>query len=127
MKNRAVLSQIEFIIMTLVFALSAAICLKVFAFSSENSRAAQIESMAIIKVQNCAEQIKNSRGASIGDSGLCIYYNEDGTTSESETRLVLKACRTDCSSPMLGTASVDFYCDGDVLFSVPVAWQEVAP
>lgn len=124
MKSKSILSQIEFIIMVLVFALAAAVCLKVFAFSDKNSKNTELKSIALIKVQNTAEQIKNSSGKALGENGLCIYFTDEWEPSEEETKYVLRAYRTINDTSLLGTADVAFYNGDDIVFAVPIAWQE---
>lgn len=62
MNRRSVLTMIEQVIAVLAFAVAAAVCLKVFAFSAELSDETRDISEACIMLQNAAEALKNSGG-----------------------------------------------------------------
>ena len=58
MKNRATLTLMEQLVMILVFALAAVICLQVFVTASKKSRDSEDRDRAVIIAQNAAEVMK---------------------------------------------------------------------
>ena len=58
MKSKAPLALMEQIVMLLVFALAAALCLQAFVKSDQISRESQARSNAALAVQNTAETIR---------------------------------------------------------------------
>ena len=63
MKSKAPLALMEQIVMLLVFALAAALCLQAFVKSDQISRESQARSNAALAVQNTAETIRYSGGS----------------------------------------------------------------
>ena len=125
MKSRNVLSQIEFIIMVLVFALSAAVCLKVFAYSDSNSERNETRDYAMVRLQSAAELMKNSRG----DLERCVsefggHADEKKWELELEDGMKLTAEKQESGNKYLGKAELKFYSSGEEICSLPVAWQE---
>ena len=74
MKSKAPLVMMEQIIMVLVFALAAALCLQTFVLSGNLSKRIEAEGRAVIEAQNAAETMKSQ--------GLAAYVNEAERTSE---------------------------------------------
>lgn len=60
MKSKAPLVLMEQLVMVLVFALSAAVCLQVFALSGGLSRTCEARDRAVVIAQNAAETLKGS-------------------------------------------------------------------
>ena len=58
MKSKAPLVLMEQLVMVLVFALSAAVCLQVFALSGSLSRTCEARDRAAVIAQNAAEALK---------------------------------------------------------------------
>ena len=139
MKNKAPLSLMEQLVMLLVFALAAVLCLQVYVLSGQVSRHCEVRDQAVTLVQNTAESVKASRGDAsqyprlLGGSGdadrWCICYDEDWKQTAPETSCYrLLICAEDTGLPTLGRASVSAMTEsGEPLFSVAIAWQEVAP
>ncbi len=127
MRSKAPLALMELIIMVLVFALSAALCLRIFAFSDSVSRRNQQRDQAVLLAQNMAETVKTSRGANVPQT---VWYDENGMSVLEETaavyRLDVQPLETDV--PGLGEAEIRV-CPVEAeapLFSLNVAWQEVS-
>ena len=81
MKNKATLVLIEQIVMLLVFALAAAICMRVFAASNEMSRAYEATDRAVLAAQNAAELIKAD--------GIKGFADRTGAVQSEETVWVI--------------------------------------
>ena len=138
MKSKAPLSLMEQLVMLLVFALAAALCLQVFLLSGQMSLRGEARDRAVTQVQNAAEVLKASGGdfpaleKQLGGTGDAeaweIRYDENWKNISGEDpayRLLITPVST--GDPMLGSASVSCVTSReDVLFQVTVSWQEVA-
>lgn len=136
MKNKAPLSLMEQLVMLLVFALAAALCLQVFVLSSQISRRCEAMDHAVTKVQNVAEYLKASGGdltpfeTTLNESNtapswqICYDENWNQTFMEQAAyRLLLTPVMSE--DPLLGSAQVCAMSKtGDILFAVTVCWQE---
>jgi len=115
MKNKASLLLMEQLVMILVFALAAALCLQVFAkaeaISTENARRDQ----AVVLAQNAAQLLQ----ATAGDTEAAEALGQDGF----QVRVTLRPAR----QPGLACAGIDVFFEEDVLFSLETGWQEVLP
>lgn len=133
MKNKAPLALMEQLIMLLVFALAAALCLQVFALSGRVSRRCEAQAFAATAVQNVAETVKHNRGdlsPFTGDSAAeqaLIGFDEQWqeTAPEGAEHLILVTLEeTDVAG--LGKATVTARtAAGEELFGIAVCWQEV--
>ena len=115
MKNKAVLSLIEEIAMVLVFAIAAAICLRVFVHANTLSRNLELTDSAYILARNTAEVIKNTSGKVL-DGGTIEQSEENG--------LQLKVIEKDSGSSHLASAVISVYNDEKLLCEIPVNWQK---
>ncbi|MDO5445754.1 MAG: hypothetical protein Q4F31_09075 [Eubacteriales bacterium] len=115
MKNKAVLSLIEQVIMVLVFAVAAAICLRVFMHADSISQDSSYTDSAFVMAQNTAEMIKNSCGE---------LLLEEGTYFLKENDLVLKAELSETDNQYLGAAEITVYREDEILCEIPVRWQK---
>lgn len=138
MKNKAPLALMEQMVMLLVFALAAALCLQVFVLSDWISLCCEARDHAVTAVQNTAEILKSYAGdteaceallGGTGDDSLWqIGYDSDWRQvppEQAEYQILVTPVQTD--SPLLGAAAVSAQtAEGDLLFQVTVSWQEVA-
>lgn len=136
MRSRAPLALMEQLVMVLVFALAAALCLQVFVLSDRTSRRNEARDRAVLEAQNAAEELKSVRGDfdRLTDlrggtwNGLLwgVSYDENWQllTDGGQAAYYLLAAPADSGDPLLGQAEVTvFTAGGDVLASLPVAWQ----
>ena len=136
MKSKAPLALMEQILMVLVFALAAGLCLQMFVFGSQVSRRCEAKDRAALVVQNTAEVWKLHRG----DTQKCadqlggehdgdawqICYDADWQETDGKAEYTVRAVPVEAENPLLGCAEISAQtADGDCLFSVSVAWQEV--
>lgn len=138
MRSKAPLAMMEQLVMVLVFALAAALCLQVFVLSDKTSRRNEARDRAVLEAQNTAEEVKSVRGDFAWAANLYggtfdgqIWgrsYNEEWEQQTgSGAAYHILTTLADSGTPLLGAAEVTVYtAEGDVLFSLPVAWQEVA-
>ena len=84
MRSKSPLALMEQLVMVLVFALAAALCLRVFVFSDQMSERSETVDWAVMVCQNAAETLK-SVGSEGGDMALCLQKAADaqgGTMSQ---------------------------------------------
>lgn len=124
MRSKAPLAMLEQLVMLLVFALAAALCLQAFVLSNQMSERNALRDEAITQVQQVAEVVKycggdleqtrEILGGEPDETGLRIPC--DGGT--------VTVTLTQSSQTLLGTARVSMTdAAGEVLFEVPVSWQ----
>ena len=137
MRSKAPLAMMEQMVMVLVFALAAALCVQVFVFSDQTSRQNEERDRAVTAAQNAAEQLKGVRGdfaraAELygGDWNGALWgvsFGEDWTAAPaSDAAYHVFVTPLESETPLLGSAGVAVYsAAGECLYSLPVAWQEV--
>lgn len=126
MKNKAPLPLMEQLIMILVFALTAALCLRGFSLANQMSRRQQARQEAVLLAQNTAECLKNNHG-SYEATAIQLNGTWDGThlTISYQDDLYLKAVPVATDSPFWGCAQIQVLGPQELLFELTVAWQEV--
>ena len=141
MRSRTPLVLMEQLMMVLVFALAAALCLQCFALAHRLSGEDAARDRAIAVVQNAAEVLKacgsdcsaaaqQLYGVGDQDNG-CVCYDADWKVTDPGADAVyrLELERLPQVQEGLGQAEVRVVKIGDasdVLFSVTAAWQEAA-
>lgn len=138
MKSKAPLALMEQLVMVLVFALAAALCLQVFVLSDRMSHQNEARDHAVVMVQNAAETLKRC-GGDLEESAVRYGGTWDGTrwqlgydadwapTEPAESTYLVQAALRETEDPLLGSAVVTAQDeDGAELFAVTVCWQEVA-
>ena len=137
MRNKAPLSLMELLCMLLVFALSAALCLQVFALSARVSRKIEAQGQAVNNVQNTAELVKYCRAdvsqypkllGGEGDAGLWRIGYDDSwqKISPDEASYIISVTPVSCDLEGLGKADISAVsAKGEELFALSVSWQEV--
>lgn len=136
-RSKVPLVLMEQLVMLLVFALAAAVCLRIFVFADLASRQVQDRDRAAELVQNAAQVLQHtggdfSRSAELLDAqhreqnSLMIDYDGEWALATDTMRYTLGASRVS-GIPYLGMAEV--WCRDEVedleLFRLKVAWQEV--
>lgn len=144
MKSKAPLLLMEQMVMLVVFALAAALCVQAFVRSDAASRRSQARDRAVVECQNAAEVIRHTGGnfnEAADELGLTFgqgstmycYYNENWEPIDYDTcgmealpeayLLSIHALLAD-EAPGLGKAHVSMSdVDGSVLFEIDVAFQ----
>ena len=135
MRSRASLSVLEQLIMLLIFALAAAICLRAFAWADVASERSAACDRAMREAQNAAAVIRQTRGnmadaaelwgGSVRDGSWVIGYDESWNRADG-TSCLLKVTPIDDGIGLLGQAAVSVERNGQQLAALEVAWQEVA-
>ena len=135
MRSKAPLAMMEQLVMVLVFALAAALCLQVFVLSDRTSRRNEARDRAVLAAQNAAEEVKSVRGDFAQAAELYggtwngqlwgRSYDADWARDGDDYHVLVTPA--DSGDALLGAAEVTVYtAEGDLLFTLPVAWQEVA-
>jgi type II secretory pathway pseudopilin PulG len=128
-------------IMVLVFALAAALCLRVFVWSDLRSLRNEARDQALLQVENAAELLKSGQGqpearfsaaaqqlgGGYADGGFFVHYDEDWNPVSGETyayRLTAQTVPADTAGLVTVQIQVSTAEETpDVLFSLDVAWQ----
>ena len=134
MKRKASLILMEQLVMVLVFAVAAALCVQVFVFSGQTSRRNEARDRAVLEAQNAAEALKagseayfEERNAGLsGNTGYTLYYDENwqSVAPGSGDDVYLLVTASERASEYLWRGTIVVYgADGEDLFRLPVAWQ----
>lgn len=136
-KSKSPLALMEQAIMILVFAFAAALCMQAFVKADSMSKKLAERDRAVNICQTVAETVKAQNGnleraaELLGGSAageLLLYYNgEWNVVKETEAvyalRLVCKECTPYLTQSEITVTVVE---NGEVLFGLPVSWQEVS-
>lgn len=136
MKNRTSLVLMEQLVMVLVFALAASVCLRAFARADRISAEISRQDRAVYLAQNGAETLKacggdfdeaaQLLGGAVQGNRLIVSYDENWNRTESAGAYRLEIEKNSTQTPGLGQAQVRILGTGDeALFSLELAWQEV--
>lgn len=147
MKSKAPLALMEQLVMILVFALAAALCLQVFVFSDRVSAKNEQTDRAVLACQNAAELLKAAGqtaesaeaalahtahllGGTFSDGLLSVYYGDAPAAAEAPAQhaCLLRAQALPASVPGLCQARIwaePTEGSDTPLFELTVAWQEV--
>ncbi len=146
MKSKAPLALIEQTIMILVFALAAALCLRVFVWSEQTSKRDINRDRAVVEAQNAAEILKSEGQKGVdepaalqstanlmtdasyqpADHALVCYYDKDWNPVSAPEHAIytLFARQENSGIPTLCLVHVSVEGQkGDVLFELDTAWQ----
>ena len=137
MRSKAPLALMEQMIMILVFALAAALCLRAVVSADTLSRQRELRDRALTEGQSMAELVKghggNLEGAaavyggSLEDGVWQCLFDQDWQQTENASAAY---CRLEVApsegEPGLGSAQVSGYSvdSGTQLFAFSIAWQE---
>ena len=147
MKSKAPLALMEQLVMVLVFALAAALCVQAFFASDRMSRQGEARDRAVLLAQNTAEYLKEygkeygaeqtaqTLAQALGGTAetperVCVYLDgelsEDRPAPENAAYLLRVELEDAQCGGRLGRAEISVYQAGaaEPLFSIPAAWQE---
>lgn len=127
MKNRTPLVLMEQMIMVLVFALAAALCIGIFVQSGNTAKETKFRDDAVVLAQNGTEVIK-ACGGDLEDTARVLK----GTCTEKEVvvqsegyTMVITPVESD--TPGLAQAEICVSMDGILIFTLRTGWQEMEP
>ena len=139
MKSKAPLALMEQLVMLLVFALAAALCLQAFVLSDQMSGRCEERDRAVTAVQNAAEALKSCGGdldagvrilggTSAGGQWQIGYDAGWKQTAVDQAAYQVLVVLKPTEEPLLGSAEVLAQTvEGRQLFQLAVSWQEVEP
>ena len=116
-RNKSSLLLMEQLVMVLVFALAAALCLGIFVKADRISRETASRDEAVLIAQNAAELLK----ATAGDAERTLAVL---TPMAGAYRLEIE--KTDSEIKLLGNAEIRVYLEETLLFILRTGWQEDA-
>ncbi len=124
MRGKSPLVIMEIVVMLLVFAVAAAMCLGAFALAEDISEQTELRSEAVLRAQNCAETLRQLDGDFAGAAeSLGGSWNGE-TLSAQYPGLSLEAAETESGHELLGKARITVSDDGgEELFTLECAWQ----
>lgn len=139
MKSKAPLSLMEQLVMVLVFALAAALCVQAFAAAGKISRTGAARDQAVLLAQNAAEVYKacggdgekaaELLGGEVSQGCWSTFYAADLTAvgTREEAAYEVDVLPENSGVAGLGRASVSVFENGgaEAVFRLSVAWQEV--
>ena len=114
MKHKASLLLMEQLVMILVFAMAAALCLQLFAKSEDISTETARRDQAVILARNGAELLKAT-----GDPAAAEALGTEGYR--------VTVASLPAAVPGLACARIDVCFEETPLFSLETGWQEVLP
>lgn len=134
MRSKAPLVMMEQIVMVLIFALAAALCLQIFVLSGKLSKQIEAENNAAIKAQNIAETIKaeglasylKKAGPEASGEKFRMYYDEDWNcvTEQERAAYYLEICPENQENEYFWKAEIVVTeQDGTELFRIMTAGQ----
>lgn len=139
MRSKAPSVLIEQLVMVLVFALAATLCVQVFVLSDRMSRRSEARDRAVLQAQNAAETLKSCGGDTAAAAGRLggqcsgdqweLAYDEAWQPAASPEQAAYYLCVTpqDSGEPLLGMAEITVRtAAGQELYTLSAAWQEGA-
>ena len=135
MRSKAPLALMEQLVMVLVFALAAALCVQAFALSGRLSQQDERRDHALLAAQNAAETLKSTHGdyaraaqefggAWDGAQWVCALDETGAPTGGAQSAYLLLVVPEDSGSAFLGRAAITVCdADGGTLAALPIAWQ----
>ena len=139
MKNRTTLFFVEQLVMLLVFAMAAAVCIGIFSASSRIRQQALDQDRAVFLTQTAAELLKSCSGdldaleeitGGTCDANRLTVFCSHTLQQDPDGIYQLVIQKISGETPMVGTAAITVARreePGRILFSVETAWQEVSP
>ena len=128
MKNKTHLMQMELLVMTVVFALAAAVCLRVFVFAQTLSATGEARDRGLLAAQTAAETLKALEGDGEELSRRLGGSWDGAAWQRRDEEVLLTACPQ--PSPQEGMALWRVQAltpAGEELLCLECAWQEVTP
>lgn len=138
MKRNASLALIEQVIMLLILIVAAALCLRAFAWSDQQSLHYTDRDRAMVELQSAAEILKTHSGdfsaaaASYGGRATqtqwVLDFDENWNITATSGTYRICAIAIACDVDYLGSATLTVQpVVGDIFAELTISWQEVAP
>ena len=138
MKRNASLALIEQVIKRLILSVAAALCLRAFAWSDQQSLHYTDRDRAMVELQSAAEILKTHSGdfsaaaASYGGRATqtqwVLDFDENWNITATSGTYRICATAIACDVDYLGSATLTVQpVVGDIFAELTISWQEVAP
>lgn len=125
MKNKSPLMLIELTVMLLILAVSAALCLRLFAWADIRAQEIVRRDQALVQLQNAAEVLQACSGDWEAAAALQGGAWQDGQwIMELEDGTVLRGVPEQTQLPTLGAAKLVAEYEEQQLLTLQVCWQE---
>ena len=136
MNRKSVLQLIELLIMVLVFAIAACICIRCFVYADTLSKEQENKTAAVQVAQNAAEHLKSFSGDMEAAAAVMGGYCEDDiwyipmdtswnvTDASAQAAFLLTVTRQEPTELPMATALVCVSEGTKTLIQFTVAWQE---
>lgn len=127
MKNRTTMVLMEQLVMLLVLAMAAAVCLQLFVAADKISNATRQQDSAVLLAQSGAEVIKAQKGDLEKTAQMLGGITDGSTVTVDEEALRLEITLLPKEERFLGKASLQVRQTqtDSVIFSLTTGWQEV--
>lgn len=123
-RSKAPLALMEQIIMILVFALAAAICIRAFVYADQLSRKGEQRLLAAEEAQKVAEYVKNAGGdLEVACGVLSGERTSDGLVVSVPEKGMEVSLRLTENTEYLQRARVEVRQKDDMIYDLDVAWQ----
>lgn len=128
MKNKTLLPLMEQLVMILVFALAATMCIQGFVLANRISANQEARAQAVIPAQNTAELLKQTAG-DYEEVAQIMSGTWDGQrlTIPAHGDAVVLVTPLETAQELLGSAQIQVVENEEILFEITTAWQEVNP
>ena len=133
MRSKTPLALMEQVIMVLVFALAAALCLRAFVYADTVSRDCEERDRAVMAAQTTAEALKLCRGDFAKAERMAEAALEDvdivfaGSDYELRSGFAIAVTPAESGIEGLGCAEITALgANGETILTLTVAWQEVS-
>lgn len=125
MNKRHTLGLIEMAVMLVVFALAAALCLRLFAWADRRTGEIARNDAALVQMQNAAETLRHCGGdfAAAAEQYGGSWDGSRWIICRDDYQIILRPEAT--GVPCLGGAAVEAVCGGECFLSLTLRWQEV--
>ena len=137
MRSKAPLVLMEQLVMLLVFALAAAVCIRAFALSERIAEDNAALDRAVQEAERAAELWKSgggdgaaleAAGFRAAENGWELRCDEDFVpTQAADAPVTVRVTEAEPGRIPVRRVLVEVLREGEVLFSIPVACQEVTP
>ncbi|MEG0780883.1 MAG: hypothetical protein RR426_09795 [Oscillospiraceae bacterium] len=132
--SRAPLALMEQVLMVLVFALAAALCVQVFVFADGRSATHENQDFAVREAQTAAETVKHCHGdleraaallgGTLSGDSLTVAYDQNWEKTEGAGVYTAVITREIAQRELLGYATVTVTYGKKESYTLTAAWQE---
>ncbi len=137
MNNKGILALLEQVLMLLVFAVAAAVCIRAFVWADAKAVRNGKVDRAYVAAQSAAEVVKHTagefpraaqlHGGRGEEASWVLHYDENWKMTGENGCYTVTVEKIPSQEPLLGCAQVTVTEDGEILCCLKICWQEVEP